>query len=1146
MTSTPSNLQPIRRLLVANRGEIAIRICRAARELGIFTIAIHSREDRDLAHCFAADVHCEVGVGKHPVAAYLDMDDILRVAKEQDAEAVHTGYGFLSENPDFAEACERNDIRFVGPRPATLRTLGNKVEARVLAQSVNVPMVPATSALPHDMTACQQLAQQIGYPVMVKASWGGGGRGMRVIETVEQLAPLLAEARRETLSAFGNDEVYLEKLVRNARHVEVQVLGDQHGTLVHLFERDCSVQRRHQKVVERAPAPYLDQQGRDTICSAALRLCSSVNYVGAGTVEFLMDSDTGAFYFIEVNPRVQVEHTVTEQVTGVDIIKAQLLIAQGGRIGQEDETGVPAQHNIRLNGHALQCRITCENPWQGFSPDFGRVTSYRAPGGTGVRIDGGILSAGMTISRHYDSLLEKLTVWGSTPAEAAQRATRALAEYRIAGVQTNIPFLHAIVQHAAFIDGTVTTRFVDSAPSLLPKRQAVDAISRLLDFIADVTLNGNPDMRGRQIPAVIVQPSQPVRMHDSIKPGTRQLLEQLGPVGFSNWMLQQERLLITDTTLRDAHQSLLATRMRSHDLLSAADAYAHNMPQLLSLECWGGATFDVAMRFLREDPWERLHGLRERVPNLLLQMLLRGANGVGYTSYPENVVRFFVRHAAESGIDLFRVFDSLNLVDNMRVSIDAILESGKLCEGTLCYTGDVLNPSADNKYNLQYYVKLAESLKAAGCHIIGIKDMAGVCRPAAARLLVTTLKQEIGLPVHFHTHDTSGFAAASILAAVEAGVDAVDVAIDAMSGFTSQPSLGSLVNAYRHQPRDTGIDMGAVRLMASWWEQTRELYQPFESPIHAATSDVYRHAMPGGQYTNLREQARGIGLGDDRWVEVADAYATVNRLFGDIVKVTPSSKVVGDMALMMVSAGITEQDVVDPKKDIPFPASVVGLFKGELGLPPDGFPAALSRKIIKTDQKPKPLPAPAPVDLEKARTQRNSDDDLASWLMYPVVFDEFDRHRQRYGDVSLLPTSVFLYGMKPGQSVQINLADGHATSIRLDAISEPAADQSRILFFRVDGAQHQVRVLPLQTAGAQQRPKADPAQEGHVGAPIAGVITAINVAQGAKVKVGDRLMTVEAMKMETAITATRAGVIEKLLATQHEQVEVGELLVQIA
>lgn len=1131
---------------MANRGEIAIRICRAARELGISTIAIHSAEDRQQAHCFVADTCCEVGKGKRAVAAYLDMDDILRVAKEQNADAVHPGYGFLSENPEFAETCERNNIRFVGPRPETLCTLGNKVAARTLAQRVDVPMVPATGALPRDYSACEALAMDIGYPLMIKASWGGGGRGMRVVEEAEQLAPLIAEARRESHLAFGNDEVYLEKLVRNARHVEVQILGDLHGTLVHLFERDCSVQRRHQKVVERAPAPYLDAENRAVICNAALRLCREVNYVGAGTVEFLMDSDTGEFYFIEVNPRIQVEHTVTEQVTGVDIIRAQLLIAQGVRIGFPDASGVPAQQEIKLNGHALQCRITCENPWQAFAPDFGRITAYSPPGGPGIRIDGGIISAGVTISQHYDSLLEKLTVWGSSPVEAAQRAARALTEYHIEGIHTNIPFLQTIIQHPDFINASINTRFIDRSPLLLRPRHTTNPVTGLLDFITDVTLNGNPDLRGRTRPAIITQPAPPKINGSSPPPGTRQLLEEFGPKGFSQWMLQQERLLITDTTLRDAHQSLLATRMRSHDLLTAASAYAHNMPQLLSLECWGGATFDVALRFLREDPWQRLHNLREQAPNLLLQMLLRGANGVGYTNYPDNVMRYFIHHAADSGIDLFRVFDSLNLVDNMRASIDAVLESGKLCEGTVCYTGDLLDSSPGNRYSLNYYLQLAQALKKAGCHIIGIKDMAGVCRPAAARILVSTLKREIGLPVHFHTHDTSGFAAASLMAAVEAGVDAVDVAMDAMSGFTSQPSLGSLVNALRHQPRDTGIDITEVQRLSSWWEQVRALYQPFESPLHTATSDVFRHAMPGGQYTNLREQARAMSIGDDRWPEVSNAYATVNRMFGDIVKVTPSSKVVGDMALLMVSAGLSEQDVLNPLKDIPFPGSVVGLFRGELGMPPGGFPAALSQKILKHNHPPPPLPSPAPLNLEQARTQVDSDDDLASRLMYPAVFDEFARHRAVFGDVSALPTSVFLYGMQPGQSIQVVLPDKRNLTITLETISDAATDLSRTLLFRVNGIQYQILVTSAQTTAYSQRPKADPAKEGQVGAPIAGVITTIDVAQGAPVKAGDRLMTVEAMKMETTVTATCAGTVVQLLATQHDQVEVGELLVQIA
>lgn len=1142
--------QRIRRLLVANRGEIAIRVFRAATELGIRTIAVYAQEDRLSLHRFKADEAYRVGVGKGPVAAYLDIDDVLRVAKAARADAIHPGYGFLSENPEFAEACAREGILFIGPRPQTMRDLGNKVAARAMAERAGVPVVPATGALSEDYDEALAAARAVGFPLMLKASWGGGGRGMRVVETPDDLPRLLTEARREAKAAFGNDEVYLEKLVRRARHVEVQVLGDTHGTVVHLFERDCSVQRRNQKVVERAPAPYLDDEQRHELCASALRLVQEAGYVGAGTVEFLMDADTGRFYFIEVNPRIQVEHTVTEQVTGVDIVKAQILIAQGAHIGVTEESGVPAQDGIALHGHALQCRVTTEDPENAFVPDYGRITAYRGATGFGIRLDGGTAYSGAVITRHYDSLLEKVTAWGSTPIEAAKRMNRALREFRIRGVATNLHFLEAVVTHPAFLRAEVTTRFIDETPELMAAEPRQDRATKLLTYLAEITVNGHPEMKGRPVPAEIPEP--PPAYSYSPGPGgeppsgTKQLLDQLGPKGFAAWMKEQTRLLVTDTTLRDAHQSLLATRVRSHDLLACAPLYAHELPHLLSLECWGGATFDVAMRFLKEDPWQRLRSLRERVPNILLQMLLRGSNGVGYTSYPDNVVEYFVQQAAENGVDLFRVFDSLNIVDNMRVSIDAVLESGKLCEGAVCYTGDLFDPDRA-KYDLKYYVDHAKALEAAGCHILGIKDMAGLCRPPAARKLVEVLKQEVGIPIHFHTHDTSGFAAASLLAAADAGVDAVDVAIDAMSGLTSQASLGSLVAAFERQERDTGLDRAAIRKLSLWWERTRKLYAPFESDIRAGTSDVYRHEMPGGQYTNLREQARAMGLGDERWNEVAEAYATVNQLFGDIVKVTPSSKVVGDMALFMVSSGLSATDVLDSARDVAFPDSVVGLFRGDLGIPPGGFPPELSRKVLK-GAKPhtgRPGAELAAADLEAERARVDSDVDLASRLMYPKVFDDFATHRSRFGDVSVLPTHAFFHGLQPGQEITVDLEPGKTLVVLCQTVGDLHEDGSRTVFFELNGQPRAVRVMEAGKGTAAARPKADPGKAGHVAAPMPGLVSTVAVSPGQKVEWGDLIVTLEAMKMETSVHADVAGVVSAVTVKPGDQVEAKDLLVEI-
>ena len=929
---TSAKRPPFRKLLVANRSEIAIRVLRAASELGIRTVAIYSHEDRFALHRFKADQSFLVGKGKEPVAAYLDIEDILRVARAAKVDAIHPGYGFLSENPDFAEACAKAGITFVGPKPEVMRRLGSKVEARALAEEAGIPVMPATGPLPRDKAKAAQLAEEVGYPVMAKASWGGGGRGMRKIERAEDLAEQLAAGRREAKAAFGNDEVFLEKLVQRARHVEVQILGDLHGNVIHLFERDCSMQRRNQKIVERAPAPYLSEAKRAELCDAAVRLAHAAGYENAGTVEFLMDAETDALYFIEVNPRIQVEHTVTEEITGVDLVKSQIRIAAGARIG-EPESGVPVQHQLQLRGHALQCRITTEDPLNKFIPDYGRITAYRGATGFGIRLDGGTAYSGAMITPFYDSLLEKVTAWGATAEESVARMDRALREFRIRGVATNLWFLEAVIGHPDFQSGQVTTTFIDTTPELFEFHLRRDRATRLLTFMGEVLVNGNPEVEGRPRPGPLAE-VEPPRLSPAealAEPPacSRQRVAELGPEGFATWMLEQERLLVTDTTLRDAHQSLLATRMRSHDLVAPGPAYAHRLPQLLSLECWGGATFDVALRFLKEDPWDRLVRLREAVPNILLQMLTRGSNGVGYSNYPDNVVRHFIAQAAEAGIDLFRIFDSLNWIENMRVSIDAVREAGMLCEAAICYTGDLSDPR-ESKYDLKYFVGLAKELEAAGAHVLGIKDMGGLCKPEAARRLVTALKQEIGLPIHFHTHDTSGISAASVLAAAEAGVDAVDAAMDPMSGLTSQPNLGAIAAALAGSPRDPGLDRAALTEIGAYWEGVRRYYQGFESDMRAGASSVYDHGMPGGQYTNLREQARALGL-ERHWQDVETAYADVNRLFGDIVKVTPTSKVVGDLALLMVSNGLTPAEIEDPEREVAFPASVISLFRGDIG-----------------------------------------------------------------------------------------------------------------------------------------------------------------------------------------------------------------------
>jgi len=1153
----------IRRLLVANRSEIAIRVFRAAAELGISPIAVYAAEDRLSLHRFKSDQAYLIGEGKGPLEAYLDIDEIIRAAKEAKADAIHPGYGFLSESPEFAEACAAAGILFVGPSPATMRALGNKITARKLALSVGVPVMPASGALPDDPEEVARIAAEIGYPVMLKASWGGGGRGMRAIERPEDLADAVTTARREARAAFGNDEAYFEKLIRRARHIEVQLLGDSHGNLVHLFERDCSVQRRNQKVVERAPAPNLSAETRAALCEAALRIGRAADYVGAGTVEFLLDADTGQFYFIEVNPRIQVEHTVTEVVTGLDIVKAQIRIAEGGRIGAVEETGVPSQDEIRLNGYALQCRITTENPENNFIPDYGRITAYRGAMGFGIRIDGGTAYSGAVVTRYYDSLLEKVTAWAGSPDEAILRMDRTLREYRIRGVATNLAFLVNILRHPEFKAGTCTTRFIDQTPALFEIPRRNDRATKLLTWIADVTINGHPEVKGRPRPSPNLRPPAAPRFaradaphdaeHAAEHPGTRTLLQQQGPTRFATWMREQKRVLVTDTSMRDAHQSLLATRMRTHDIVGAAEAYARGLPGLLSLECWGGATFDVAMRFLQEDPWERLALLRERSGDVLLQMLLRGANGVGYTNYPDNVVRYFIKRAATGGIDLFRIFDCMNWVENMRVAIDAVREEDKIAEGAICYTGDILDPSRP-KYDLRYYVRLARELERAGCHVLAIKDMAGLLKPAAATVLVKALKEEIGLPIHLHTHDTSGIAGATVLAAVAAGVDAVDAAMDSVSGNTSQPCLGSIVEALAHTERATGLDPEAIRQISDYWESVRGQYAAFEADLKSPASEVYLHEMPGGQFTNLKEQARALGL-DARWHEVAKAYRAANDMFGDIVKVTPSSKVVGDMALMMVGQDLTQADILDSDREIAFPASVVEMLRGDLGQPEGGWPKALQKKALKGEAPSTVRPGAtlAAADLPAIRDAAArkighplTEDDLASFLMYPKVFTEYAQTAEKYGPVSALPTPVFYYGMQRGQEITVEIEKGKSLVILLQTAGEEDVDGYVKVFFELNGQPRFVRVpdrsveRPVET-----RRKADDSDSTHVGAPMPALIQSLAVEAGQPVQAGDVLATIEAMKMHVTLYAPRDGVVGELLVGPGMQVDAKDLLLTI-
>jgi pyruvate carboxylase len=1143
---------PIKKILVANRSEIAIRVFRAANELNIKTVACYAEEDKLALHRFKADEAYLIGKGKGPVEAYLQIDEYIRIARISGADAIHPGYGLLSESPEFADACEDAGIIFIGPKAQTMRDLGNKVAARNMAIASKVPVVPATEALPDDMNEVKRMAAEIGYPLMLKASWGGGGRGMRRIMDESTLVHEVSEGKREAKAAFGKDEMYLEKLIERARHVEVQLVGDDHGNLVHLFERDCSVQRRNQKVVERAPAPYLSQQVRDDLTGAAIRLGKAANYRGAGTVEFLLDADTNKFYFIEVNPRIQVEHTVTEVVTGIDIVKAQIRLLEGAVIGTP-ESGVPKQEDIRLNGNAIQCRVTTEDPEQNFIPDYGRITAYREATGFGVRLDGGTAYAGAVITRFYDPLLEKITCWAPTADEAIARMHRALREFRIRGVSTNLAFLENIITHPDFVENRYTTRFIDTTPALFDFKRRQDRATKLLTYIADVTVNGHPEVRDRpRPPADAAAPVVPEYEPLIVVEGSKQILDRDGPKGLARWMKARTEVLFTDTTMRDAHQSLLATRMRSFDITRIAQAYSRGLPNLFSLECWGGATFDVSMRFLNEDPWERLAAVREGAPNILTQMLLRGSNGVGYTNYPDNVVKFFVSQAAKGGVDVFRVFDCLNWVENMRVSIDAVIEADKVAEGAICYTGDVLDPDRA-KYDLKYYVGLAKELEAAGAHVLGLKDMAGLLKPAAAKKLIETLKSEVGLPIHLHTHDTSGAASATIMAAVEAGVDAVDAAMDALSGTTSQPTLGSIVAALKDGPRDPKLDTRAIREISFYWEAVRTQYRAFESDLRSGASEVYLHEMPGGQFTNLKEQARSLGL-ESRWHQVAQTYADVNQMFGDIVKVTPSSKVVGDMALAMVSAGLTRADVEDPSRDIAFPDSVVGFFAGDLGQPPGGFPPALQKKVLKGKKaltaRPGSYLKDVDLEVERAKIAKEAGEDiddkrLASYLMYPKVFSDFLKSQDRYGPTAALSTPVYFYGLKEGEELFIDIEKGKTLVLTYQGRAETNEKGEVRVFFDLNG-QPRTIIVPdrLKVGDIKVRAKAALGDAKQIGAPMPGVISSLGIKVGDKVVAGDVLLSIEAMKMETAIHAESDGVVAEVTVRPGDQIDAKDLLVR--
>ncbi len=1149
----------MKKILVANRSEIATRVFRSATELGLQTVAIYSYEDRFSLHRFKADESYLIGPAKggEPVKSYLDIDAIVQVAVEHGVEAIHPGYGFLSENAELARACQRAGIAFVGPSPKLLEEFGDKTAAKRLAKKANVPTLGGSEEALSDLAQVKKACQQIGFPVMIKASFGGGGRGMRIVRSAEELSSKLEEAQREAQAAFGRGDVFVERYIARAKHIEVQILADTHGNLVHLWERDCSVQRRHQKVVEVAPGINLPEKLRQEICQSAARLCRAAGYTHAGTVEYLLDVERQEFFFIEVNPRIQVEHTVTEVVTGIDIVKSQILITQGHKL-HEAPLNIPQQPDIHTSGAAIQCRITTEDPQNSFIPDYGRLSTYRSAGGFGLRLDGGNGFGGAVITPYFDSLLVKLTAFGSSMEEAARRMDRALREFRIRGVKTNIPFLENLIRHPTFLAGDATTTFIDTTPELFEFSVRQDRATRLLSYLGDVLVNGRSDVRDRKIAGKpLPEPVAPAFARLTEPPvGLRARLLKDGPDKFCAWVRSQKKLFITDTTLRDAHQSLLATRLRSYDMLAVAPAYAHHAADLFSLEMWGGATFDSAMRFLQEDPWQRLDNLREKIPNIPFQMLLRASNAVGYTNYPDNLVEKFIVAAAGHGIDIFRIFDSLNWAENMKVAMEAVRnQTSAICEAAICYTGDILDPRRE-KYSLDYYVKLARQLVKMGAHTLAIKDMAGLCHPYAAYALVKALRQEVDVPIHFHTHDTSGINAGSVLRAADAGADIADGALAALSGTTSQPNLNSMVLALSRTPRDPQLDLQALNRLSDYFEQVRELYYPFEEGIKGGSAEVYHHEMPGGQYTNLRQQAKGLHL-EQRWNEIADMYAAVNQLFGDIVKVTPSSKVVGDMALFMVTNHLTPQEILEAKHPLNFPKSVVEMMQGYLGWPQGGWPKQI-QKIVLDAAGVKPLSGRpgatmAPIDLSAKQKELAekigrdpSETDLLSYLLYQQVFLDFEKQRADYGDISLIPTAPFFYGMDIGQEINIEIEAGKTLIVKYLALGEAREDGMRTVFFELNGQPREVDVPDRSLEKTLHRhPKANSDDPRHVPAPMPGKVSAVAVAKGQKVKSGEKLLSIEAMKMETAVYSPADGKIAEVLVKPGSVVAARDLLLTL-
>ncbi|RJS62073.1 pyruvate carboxylase [Bacillus sp. PK3_68] len=1143
-------MRKISKVLVANRGEIAIRVFRACTELHIRTVAIYSKEDSGSYHRYKADEAYLVGKGKKPIDAYLDIENIIEIAKQAEVDAIHPGYGFLSENIEFARRCEEEGIIFIGPKSQHLDMFGDKVKARVQAQRADIPVIPGTDGPVSDLEEVVAFGREHGFPIIIKAALGGGGRGMRIVHSVEEVREAYERAKSEAKAAFGNSEVYVEKFVQNPKHIEVQILGDHQRNIIHLYERDCSVQRRHQKVVEVAPCVSLSEKLRNDICNAAVKLMKNVDYLNAGTVEFLVADNQ--FYFIEVNPRVQVEHTITEMVTGIDIVQSQILIAEGHSLHSE-KVGIPAQEDITIHGYAIQSRVTTEDPLNDFMPDTGKIMAYRSGGGFGVRLDAGNGFQGSIITPYYDSLLVKVSTQALTFEQAASKMLRNLKEFRIRGIKTNIPFLENVMRHENFITGNYDTSFIDTTPELFIFPKSKDRGTKMLNYIGNVTINGFPGIEKKKKPLFDQPPVPKVNRLQSAASGTKQILDEKGAEGLVEWVKSRSEVLLTDTTFRDAHQSLLATRVRTNDLLRIAEPTAKLLPDVFSLEMWGGATFDVSYRFLKEDPWKRLTSLREQVPNVLFQMLLRASNAVGYTNYPDNVIREFVEQSAATGIDVFRIFDSLNWIKGMETAIDAVRQTGKIAEASICYTGDI-EDSTRPKYNIQYYKDMAKELENQGAHILGIKDMAGLLKPQSAYRLISELKATVDLPIHLHTHDTSGNGIYMYAKAIEAGVDIVDVAVSTMAGLTSQPSANTLCYALKGTEREPSVSIDALEELSHYWEGVRKYYQDFESGMVAPHTEIYKHEMPGGQYSNLQQQAKAVGLGE-RWEEVKDMYSRVNLMFGDIVKVTPSSKVVGDMALFMVQNNLTEEDVLEKGDKIDFPDSVIELFEGYLGQPYGGFPKQLQKVILKGKEPLTVRPGELlkDVDFEALREELSkeldrqvTDHDVIAYALYPKVFKEYVGTIDQFGDVSVLDTPTFLYGMRLGEEIEIEIETGKTLIVKLISIGQAQADGTRIVYFELNGQPREVVIKDESIkSSVASKIKADPKNESHLAATMPGTVIKVLVEKGEKVVQGDHLLITEAMKMETTVQAPFSGIVTNIHVQNGEAISTGDLLIEL-